>query len=109
MCAPSKAIIPGLLRTITKLKSQHTRLKCYMLCSWMLFVFVLVYKNNVRHVLQQIVNGNYIWYVHFDHSIFVCGLHIINDDCMFCLKGNIGQVLQHEIIHENNIKTLNIT
>nr|KAJ0222393.1 hypothetical protein LSAT_V11C200090610 [Lactuca sativa] len=44
MCARSKAIIHGLLRSINKLKSQNTRLKCYLLCSWMLFVFVLVYK-----------------------------------------------------------------
>nr|KAJ0186949.1 hypothetical protein LSAT_V11C900458810 [Lactuca sativa] len=29
MCARSKAIIPGLLRTINKLKSQNTRLKGY--------------------------------------------------------------------------------
>nr|KAJ0188053.1 hypothetical protein LSAT_V11C900500540 [Lactuca sativa] len=44
ICERSKAIIPGLLRSINKLKSQNTRLKCYLLCSWVLFVFVLVYK-----------------------------------------------------------------
>nr|KAJ0196149.1 hypothetical protein LSAT_V11C700369550 [Lactuca sativa] len=44
ICERSKAIISGLLRSINKLKSQNTRLKCYLLCSWVLFVFVLVYK-----------------------------------------------------------------
>nr|KAJ0213401.1 hypothetical protein LSAT_V11C400205770 [Lactuca sativa] len=47
LCESSKVIIPRLLRTINKLKSQNTRLKCYMLCNWMLFVFVLFIKTIV--------------------------------------------------------------
>nr|KAJ0198749.1 hypothetical protein LSAT_V11C600305080 [Lactuca sativa] len=44
MCECSKAIIPGLLRTINKVKAQTIRLKIYMLCSWIFFVYVLFYK-----------------------------------------------------------------
>ena len=44
MCERSKAIIPGLLRTINKVKAQTTRLKIYLLCSWIFFVYVLFYK-----------------------------------------------------------------
>nr|KAJ0206247.1 hypothetical protein LSAT_V11C500249780 [Lactuca sativa] len=44
MCERSNAIIPGLLRTINKVKAHTTRLKIYLLCSWIFFVYVLFYK-----------------------------------------------------------------
>nr|KAJ0202764.1 hypothetical protein LSAT_V11C500243400 [Lactuca sativa] len=57
ICERSKAIIPGLLRSINKLKSQNTRLKCYLLCSWVLFVFVLGISTRLKqlHLLSQVV------------------------------------------------------
>ncbi|KAL4575273.1 hypothetical protein LXL04_022115 [Taraxacum kok-saghyz] len=50
MCPRSKAIIPGLLRSLNRhqkivedMRAEATKLKCYLFCSWFFFVIVVLF------------------------------------------------------------------